>query len=433
MVKRVAPNIFFLFLTLFCLVGFSQTAYITNSIDSTVSVINLSTNTVSATIKVGGWPFGVSCSSDGTKVYVVNKADNSISVINTSTNTVSAIISGIGTELYGIAVSPDGTKVYVVNSNANGKVTVIDAVLNIFSDTIAIGSYPTGIAVSPDGSKVYVTNYNDNTISVINTVANTVSTTITVGANPQYVAVSPNGNTLYVANYGIGGNTVSVVNTATNAVTTTIDLNNEMWGAYSIALTPDGAKAYVVNYLENLVSVINTATNTVSSTINLYYLPVNDFPPDSIHFVPIGVSISPDGSKAYVAGHKTDNSGNGLVTVINTANDSISDTLATGRSSASFGNFISTYTGEIANVSNLTIDEFNILIYPNPAQYNCNILLPNKLTFNLKIIDITSRKVFENKNATGNVTVDCSGFSSGVYFVKAVNENTVLTGKLVIE
>ena len=32
---------------------------------------------------------------------------------------------------------------------------------------------------------------------------------------------------------------------------------------------------------------------------------------------------------------------------------------------------------------------------------------------------------------TGNITIDCRGFGPGVYFVKAVNERTVLTGKLI--
>jgi YVTN family beta-propeller protein len=38
---------------------FAQNAYITNFIDDTVSVISTATNTVTATIPVGGFPLGV--------------------------------------------------------------------------------------------------------------------------------------------------------------------------------------------------------------------------------------------------------------------------------------------------------------------------------------------------------------------------------------
>jgi hypothetical protein len=90
------------------------------------------------------------------------------------------------------------------------------------------------------------------------------------------------------------------------------------------------------------------------------------------------------------------------------------------------------------------IDEFNgvadvanpkteIIISPNPSSTIFNISLPTRQNFNLQVVDITGHIVYINKNATGNITVDCSNFSSGVYFVKAINERTVLTGKLVKE
>ena len=60
---------------------------------NTVSVINTATNTVTATITVGTYPYGVSVSPDGSKVYVANNGDGTVSVINTATNTVTATIT----------------------------------------------------------------------------------------------------------------------------------------------------------------------------------------------------------------------------------------------------------------------------------------------------------------------------------------------------
>ena len=46
----------------------AQNAYITNFNDGTVSVINTATNTVVATIPVGGHPYGVAVTPDGGRV-----------------------------------------------------------------------------------------------------------------------------------------------------------------------------------------------------------------------------------------------------------------------------------------------------------------------------------------------------------------------------
>jgi YVTN family beta-propeller protein len=67
----------------------AQNAYISNSVDNTVSVIDTATNTViGGPIMVGRVPTGVAVTPDGTKVYVANNS-GSVSVIATATNTVS--------------------------------------------------------------------------------------------------------------------------------------------------------------------------------------------------------------------------------------------------------------------------------------------------------------------------------------------------------
>ena len=52
----------------------AQNAYITNTGSNTVSVIDTATNTVTATIPVGGEPYSVAVSPDGSKVYVANQS-----------------------------------------------------------------------------------------------------------------------------------------------------------------------------------------------------------------------------------------------------------------------------------------------------------------------------------------------------------------------
>src|SRR6266446_2039554 len=125
-------------------------------------------------IVVGGGP------SSAQMAYIANSGDNTVSVIDTSTNTVVGAPIPVGTQHTqptGVAVSPDGSKAYVTGSDT---VSVISVATNTVVATIPIGAR--GVAVSPDSSKVYVTG--DGTVSVIDAATNTVSATIPVGGSP---------------------------------------------------------------------------------------------------------------------------------------------------------------------------------------------------------------------------------------------------------
>jgi len=95
---------YWLFLNVFCLaclLGMAllavpaqakQFAYVTNSGSSSVSVIDTATNTVTATVGVGGRPVAVAITPNGARAYVANSNSNSVSVINTATNTAIATV-----------------------------------------------------------------------------------------------------------------------------------------------------------------------------------------------------------------------------------------------------------------------------------------------------------------------------------------------------
>ncbi len=167
---------------LLTLTSSAQTAYITHWGSHNVSVIDCTSNTVTATIPIGSVTFGVSVSLDGSKVYVTG--NNGVGVINTATNTISDTIAIPATT---ICVSPNGSKVYVTdwNNGDSGTVSVINTATNAITDTIAVGCGPWGVAVSPDGSKIYVANHYSNTVSVISRATNTVTDTIPVGHAPS--------------------------------------------------------------------------------------------------------------------------------------------------------------------------------------------------------------------------------------------------------
>ncbi|MDX3853666.1 Ig-like domain repeat protein, partial [Streptomyces sp. AK02-01A] len=311
-------------------------AYVANSGDNTVSVIDTVTNTVTATIPVGSAPFGVVVTPDGLFVYVTNSGDDTVSVISTATNTVTATIP-VGSVPLEVTVTPNGLFAYVANSGGD-TVSVISTVTNTVTATIPVGATPFGTGVTPDGLFVYVTNSGDSTVSVISTATNTVTATIPVGTAPLDVAVTPNGLFAYVANSG--DDTVSVISTATNTVVSTIPVGTTPFG---VGISSDGLRVVVSNENDDTVSVISTATNAVVST-------------SPVGATPIGLAITPDGLNAYVV-----NNGDATVTVVAIAAFTSTTALTSAPDPSVFGQtkILTATVSSVAGTPTGTVDFFD--------------------------------------------------------------------------
>jgi YVTN family beta-propeller protein len=246
--------------------------YVANFGTDTVSVIDGSTNTVTATIDVGVEPvevdpYGVAVDPATDEIYVTNimgdwpNETGTVSVIDGSTNTMTATID-VGSGPFGVAVDPATGDVYVtdcINTTCDeGAVLVIDGATNTVTATIDVGEDPESVAVDPTTGNVYVTNYgsgDQGTVSVIDGSTNAVTATIDVGEFPFGVAADPSTGDVYVTNFS--GGTVSVIDESTNSVTATIDVGA---GPKGVAVDPDAGNVYVANFGSDNVSVIDTCT-----------------------------------------------------------------------------------------------------------------------------------------------------------------------------
>jgi YVTN family beta-propeller protein len=157
----------------------------------------------------------------------------------------------------------------------------------------------------------------------------------------------------YVPN--LADHTVSVIDTATGTVTATIDLAEADPGLFpvGVAVNGSGTRVYVTNACDDglavevgiddptpcevgttgTISVIDTATNTVIATI-------------SDPYEPLGVAVSPDGSRVYVADACTSDclgsgSGSSAVSVIDTATNTVIGAIALPDAALSSGIVVS--------------------------------------------------------------------------------------------
>lgn len=273
-------------------------AYVTNSNSTTITMIDIDTNTVLGTITGFDGPSGMEIKGT-TKAYVNNYGGpegvssgngSTISIVNLSTNTISGTIQlsphnypdpGNNAAPAALALSPDQTRLYVANyvdgNNGTGQVAVINTVTDTVLSYISGFSGPFAIKVSPDGNKIYVTNFGSNnfypfgtTVSVISVSSLTVTSTISVGIQPAGLAITPDSkyvyyNTLYTAYVNEtpavtiyvltpGQGTVNIIDTETDEVISpTVSVGQS---PANIVISPDGKYAYVTNYTSGTVCVI---------------------------------------------------------------------------------------------------------------------------------------------------------------------------------
>src|SRR5271163_4285118 len=136
--------------------------------------------------------------SGSSRFLVYVPSDRVVSVIDSTTNKVTATIP-ISPDPLDITISPNGRFAFV--GGFSGAVSVIDTRTNVVTATIRVGRTPRAIAFTPDGVFAFVTDQAMNIVSVIDTAKRTViGTPISVGNSPADIAVTRDGQSVYVVN-----------------------------------------------------------------------------------------------------------------------------------------------------------------------------------------------------------------------------------------
>jgi DNA-binding beta-propeller fold protein YncE len=212
--------------------------------------------------------------------------------------------------------------------------------------TASVGSSPAHVITSPGDGSLWVSVMGEETVKRLDPDTLKVTTEIQTGAahsHPHGPWFTPDGRLMIVPNALADTAGILIFDTADGRLLKEIPVGFE---PLAVGVTPDGKKAYLSNGLDATVDVLDLTSLAVTKTI-----PLADGTPGPAEFpgafdelslihplrVPIQTPVSPDGR--YVLTATLNLFGPGVIKVIDTATDTVVETLACepGCHGANFG------------------------------------------------------------------------------------------------
>jgi YVTN family beta-propeller protein len=192
-----------------------------------------------------------------------------------------------------VALTPDGRRAFVA-SIGSGTVTAIDVAARKALGHVATGKGAEGIDVTPDGREVWVTNREADSVSVLDAARFSVLATLESKSFPIRVRITPDGRRALVSNARSGD--VAVFDVAARKLVRRVATKIEAVPAESrllsfpgssvpigIVVTPDGARAFVAHANADAIAVLDLRTWEASGRLRA------GREPDGMAFSPVRV------------------------------------------------------------------------------------------------------------------------------------------------
>jgi YD repeat-containing protein len=232
---------------------------IVNKQASTITLVDVSSGTVSATLPTGRNPHETAASTDGRWAVVTDygaqNPGSTLTVVDLPARRVARTIDLGYTRPHGISFLPDNRTVAVTSETGQTVLLVDVAAGSITSD------HPTGqrgshmVALTRDGKLAYTANIGDGSLSRLDLATPGDPRILPVGPQTEAIGLSPDGREAWLGSNSTGK--VFVVNVDQWRVTDSIQTSG--W-PYRVGFTPNGAIAVVTNPQNNEIHIIDART-----------------------------------------------------------------------------------------------------------------------------------------------------------------------------
>jgi len=308
-----------------------ETLIVLNKSDDSASLIDARTGATRIVLRTGSGPHEVAVSADGKLAVVANYGNdsggNTLTLLDLEAEKVAGEIVLEGySRPHGLAFLGETGRL-LVTSEAQQALLEVDLVEGRV--VRAIGTEAEGshmLAIAPDGKRAYVANIGSGSVSVIDLVEGKLAAQIPTGAQCEGIDITPDGTEVWASNRG--ANTLSVIDTATLKVVAELETS-----AFPIRVkvTPDGKRVLVSCALASEIRVYDSASRQLERAVKMAYEPVEGSGERLFGEAfaesptPVGILISGDGSRAYVA-----NTNSNRIAVLDLASMAVVGTIATG-------------------------------------------------------------------------------------------------------
>ncbi len=164
---------------------------------SLLTVLQAEDGKILRRIEVPGAVHHTAVTPDGRYALATHPNGGTISVVDLATFQLAATVRTGPLPNYAVA-SPDGTRIYVSNAG-NNTVSEVDTERWIVRRNFATGESPEHMVLSRDGTRLYVVNVDAGTVSEFAVAAGTVTRTFEIGGLLHGLDLSEDGGTLFIA------------------------------------------------------------------------------------------------------------------------------------------------------------------------------------------------------------------------------------------
>jgi YVTN family beta-propeller protein len=145
----------------------------------------------------------------------------------------------VGYDAHYAAVTPDGRRLWVTSRGSNN-ISVIDTeslkvLKNIEGDFLVA---PLGVAFTPDGTRAYVAFESSGKVGIFDGERSEYISSLNVGGNPSYVLLTPDGSKAYVVDFL--NSELLAIRTSDNAVVANLKFRGRK--LQNAVVSPDGSK-----------------------------------------------------------------------------------------------------------------------------------------------------------------------------------------------